>query len=112
MDHETLERFHRGLLERQFSLLERRKQALACEDDLLAERELDWEDTAALGSAAAILDSLGENERQALIRVDAALARIGRGTYGQCSACGDSIDRERLSAVPDTDRCGGCAPQH
>ncbi len=112
MDPNTLEKFHRHLLDRQFSMLERRKQALAAEDDMLAEPELDWEDTAALGSAAAVLDSLGESERQALVRVDAALTRIARGTYGQCAGCGDSIDPERLAAVPDTDRCGGCAPEN
>ena len=109
MDQETLETFRRTLLQRHHSLLERRQRALAAEDDLLTERELDPEDTAAAGSAAALLDSLGETERLALLRVEAALARIQQGGYGSCVKCGEIIDGERLLAVPDTDRCGGCA---
>jgi RNA polymerase-binding transcription factor DksA len=109
MDQETLETFRRTLLQRHHSLMERRQHALAAEDDLLIEPELDPEDTAAVGSAAALLDSLGETERLALFRVEAALDRIQRGGYGSCSKCGEIIDAERLRAVPDADQCGGCA---
>lgn len=109
MDQETLETFRRTLLQRHHALLERRQHALAAEEDLLTERELDPEDTAAAGSAAALLDSLGETQRLALLRVEAALDRIRQGGYGRCAMCGDRIDWERLLAVPDTDQCGGCA---
>lgn len=109
MDQETLETFRLTLLQRQYWLVKRRQHAMAAEDDLLAERELDPEDTAAAGSAAALLDSLGETERLTLLRVEAALDRIQRGGYGICATCGEIIDGERLRAVPDTDQCGGCA---
>src|SRR5690349_15740123 len=79
MDQQTLETFRSTLLQRHHSLVVRRQHALAAEDDLLAEPELDPEDTAAVGSAAALLDSLGETERLALIRVEAALDRIQQG---------------------------------
>ena len=109
MDQETLATFRRTLLQRHHSLLERRQHALAAEDDLLTERELDPEDTAAAGSAAALLDSLSENARSALLRLEAALDRVRQGGYGSCATCGEIIDDERLRAVPDTDQCGGCA---
>jgi RNA polymerase-binding transcription factor DksA len=109
MDRETLETFRHTLLQRHYSLLERQRHALAAEDDLLAERELDPEDTAAAGSAAALLESLSETASMSLIRVDAALDRIQQGDYGSCAMCGEIIDAERLRAVPDADRCGGCA---
>jgi DnaK suppressor protein len=109
MDQQTLETFRHTLQQRHHSLLERRRHALAAEDDLLTERELDPEDTAAAGSAAALLDSLGETHRMALLRVEAALDRIEQGGYGRCARCGEIIDGERLLAVPDTDQCGGCA---
>ena len=112
MDQQTLEEFRRTLLQRHCSLLERRQHALAAEDDLLTEPELDPEDTAAAGSAAALLDSLGETARRSLLRVDAALDRIQQGGYGSCATCGEIIDAERLRAVPDTDQCGGCAAMH
>jgi DnaK suppressor protein len=109
MDQQTLETFRRTLLQHHHSLMERRQHALAAEDDLLTEPELDPQDTATAGSAAALLDSLGETERLALLRVEAALDRIERGGYGSCSKCGQIIEGERLRAVPDTDQCSGCA---
>ena len=107
MDHATLEEFRRRLLGRRVSLLERRQRALAGEGELLAEREPDWED-----AAASVLESLSESERSGLVRIQTALERIEQGTYDECAACRGPIDRERLWAVPDTDRCGGCAAAH
>ena len=112
MNYEMLEGFRRRLLGRQLSLLERRKRALTEEQELLAVQEPDWEDTAAAVTAASVLEGLGERERLALARVQASLERIERGTYGECAVCGDVIEDARLRAVPDTDRCAGCAPPH
>jgi DnaK suppressor protein len=112
MDHETLEQFRRSLLGRRMSLLERRQRALAGEHELLAEREADWEDAAAAVTAVSVLESLGESERGGLARIQNALERIDRGTYDECAVCHGPIDEERLRAVPDADRCGGCAAAH
>ena len=40
-----------------------------------------------------------------LARIDAALARITKGTYGTCRACGQQIPWERLEVIPDTPYC-------
>lgn len=40
-----------------------------------------------------------------LARIDAALARIAKGTYGTCRACGEQIPQERLEVIPDTPYC-------
>lgn len=40
--------------------------------------------------------------------VEAALLRIARGTYGQCTQCGEEIAGERLSAMPAASRCRWC----
>lgn len=40
-----------------------------------------------------------------LARIDAALARIAKGTYGTCRVCGQPIPHERLEAIPDTPYC-------
>ncbi len=109
MDPRTLEDFRRTLLDRRGTLLRRWRQALADESELLAEREPDWEDAAAAGTAAAVLQGLNGRNRDALARIQSSLARIERGTYGECAVCWDAIDDERLRAVPDTDRCGRCA---
>jgi DnaK suppressor protein len=40
--------------------------------------------------------------------IDEALARVGNGTYGICSDCGDEIGLERLKVLPFAVRCVDC----
>jgi len=40
--------------------------------------------------------------------IDAALERIGKGEYGNCTECGERIARERLLASPSAARCFVC----
>jgi len=112
MHHETLEEFRRQLLSRRWSLLRRRGRALADEQQLVAEREPDWEDAAGVATAASVLASIGDEERRALARIAASLERMERGSYGECAACCEVIDVARMRAVPDTDRCARCAAAH
>jgi RNA polymerase-binding protein DksA len=111
MRYDTIETFRRTLFRTRDRLLKRRRRALAEEQELLAEREPDWEDAAALETAATVLDTLTETERKGLARIQSSLQRMGRGTYGECISCGEAIDQERLKLVPATDRCARCA-QH
>ncbi len=41
--------------------------------------------------------------------VDRAMARVETGAYGTCRLCGCPIGRERLTALPVTEVCIGCA---
>lgn len=50
---------------------------------------------------AAMVDEL----KKRLADTDAALARIGNGTYGFCSVCSDMIDTDRLSILPTATLC-------
>lgn len=109
MNYERLERFRRRLLGLRMALLRRRSQALADEQGLMADRELDWTDVAANKTAAAVLETLSETERAALDRIDVSLQRMDRGSYGECAVCREPIDEGRLQALPDTDRCVRCA---
>jgi RNA polymerase-binding protein DksA len=111
MTHERLERFRRQLLDVRLTLLRRRRQVLADEQGLMAEREVDWTDAAANDTAVTVLESLSETERQALRRIDRSLQRMDRGDYGKCTVCHEPIDDARLRALPDTDRCVTCAVQ-
>jgi RNA polymerase-binding protein DksA len=52
--------------------------------------------------------TLEENEERVIGAIDAALTRIDDGTYGRCASCGESINAERLEALPWTMRCVGC----
>ena len=43
-----------------------------------------------------------------LAEVEAAIARIADGTYGECSDCGQPIPVARLEAYPTARRCVAC----
>jgi len=44
-----------------------------------------------------------------MFEIDAALARIADGSYGQCEVCGGAIGRDRLRALPAVRRCVTCS---
>ena len=52
--------------------------------------------------------ALGERETAHLAAVEAALARIEAGTYGECTDCGAQITAARLHATPEAARCVHC----
>jgi DnaK suppressor protein len=85
------------------------ENTLAEEQQLLEQVEPDWEDLAANISAARLLDQTSDVELTHLRRVQAALDRLDRGTYGACMRCQQLIDPRRLAALPEADRCASCA---
>jgi DnaK suppressor protein len=67
------------------------------------------EDSSAQVATERELDfAIGERETAELAVIDAALARIEAGTYGQCTDCGVAIAAGRLEASPDAPRCIHC----
>lgn len=50
-----------------------------------------------------------ERERRTLAEIEAALARIRKGVYGLCAACGEPIPEARLKALPWARVCVRCA---
>lgn len=52
--------------------------------------------------------ALDEHETAALDQIDAALARIASGAYGECTDCGSRIALARLQAAPQALRCIAC----
>ena len=49
--------------------------------------------------------SLASNDREMLQKIDAALARIAKGTFGLCLKTGKRIPEARLKAVPYAEYC-------
>lgn len=45
---------------------------------------------------------------EAMDEIEAALTRLGAGSYGTCRACGRPIPSERLEIVLAADRCVAC----
>jgi DnaK suppressor protein len=65
-------------------------------------------DNAALTTEQELDDTLEENSNNVLVEIDAALERIGAGTYGTCANCGEEIPIERLEALPYATLCIDC----
>jgi len=50
-----------------------------------------------------------ETTRGILDQINAALERVGRGTFGKCETCGTAISAQRLDALPYAAQCAHCA---
>src|SRR3990172_12182386 len=54
---------------------------------------------------------LRERERKLLKKIDEALDRIEKGTFGICDGCGEEIGYSRIKARPVTTYCIECKTQ-
>ena len=52
--------------------------------------------------------ALIQMKSETLNKIDAAIRRLGEGTYGDCFECGDEIAEARLRALPFAVRCKDC----
>ena len=64
-----------------------------------------WEDQAISYRQNDMRKNLMSEARQSLIYVENALSRIENGTYGECEVCGESIEEQRLEALPYATLC-------
>lgn len=94
-------------------LIARRDELLASllsiEDQLDDPMPQDWDDAATERQGDEVLSALGLSDQAELRRIDAALARIEAGEYGDCVRCGNPIPPKRLELLPDTPFCANCA---
>lgn len=72
----------------------------------------DGDDAPQRAPELALAAALTERERLELDAVTAALQRLARGTYGQCSDCGADIPFDRLRVEPWAARCIACEAAH
>ena len=56
--------------------------------------------------------AVADIRRQELTRMDEAMGRLERGTYGLCDDCGTEIDERRLSVSPLARYCLDCQKRH
>ncbi len=70
------------------------------------------DDDGAADAAAEMEVAMVIRESQELQEIEAALARIGDGSYGACSDCGDDIGPARLKASPSARRCLVCQKKY
>ncbi len=55
--------------------------------------------------------ALEKRLRAQLAEVEQALHKFEDGTYGSCDVCGQSIDPDRLEALPQANLCMNCKTQ-
>jgi DnaK suppressor protein len=70
------------------------------------------DDDGAADAAAEMEVAMAIRESQELQEIESALARIGDGSYGTCSDCGDEIGPARLKANPSARRCLRCQEKY
>ncbi len=56
-----------------------------------------------------VLEDLGQAGTREIAMIEAALDRIGNGSYGTCVRCGEPIGEDRLNVLPATPLCRDCA---
>jgi len=108
MDPQMMEQMHAKLLNRREIALGRRQRLLAERRQLLERGAAQGNELADDRNEAARLEGLARLETHTLDRIDASLARMTMGTYGQCLHCHGAIETERLRAMPDVSCCAGC----
>ena len=56
-----------------------------------------------------IAEALNGRDKNTIKRIDIALRKIEKGTFGLCEDCGEPISEKRLMAIPDCSFCISCA---
>jgi RNA polymerase-binding protein DksA len=95
-------------------LLEERVQTLSAkvdeiEGDLREPANPDFAEQATEAEADEVLEGLESSALLEISQINAALARIEEGTYGECATCGEPVGEKRLEAIPHAAQCIGCA---
>lgn len=93
--------------------LQKKEQILASVKNTSLQEDLDIcgdETDAAQGKAIFdMVDALTARDKSAIIRIDNALRKIEKGTFGICEECCEPISEKRLMAIPDCPSCISCA---
>ena len=108
MNKRDLARFKKLLLEQRAQLQGNAKKTLS--GDIHVDPD-DFPDEMDIASSEVNLQFAGrlrEREQGLLAKIDAALAKIEEGEYGECMSCGEQIGVKRLKARPVAELCIEC----
>lgn len=111
MNAEALERYRERLLTLQRQVEQR---VLRLETELHhmeADRNIEYMDHAQEEAVNDEMIAMDERSRQQVQEIQAALARIEEGTYGECTRCGAPINPKRLEMLLTTRFCVRCQEQ-
>lgn len=92
-------------------LQELTKKVGEIDDELRMPVSADSEERATESEDDEVLEDMGNVALEEISQINAALQRIDIGTYGNCTSCGEAIEKKRLDALPDAAYCLNCAEQ-
>lgn len=104
MNKKTLDEFEKKLEQEKTEIILRLKKAA---DEI--DQDGDEVDKIQAKILATIEGSLGDRIKEKLAKVDLALAKIKKGTFGVCQDCEENISEKRLMANPYGQLCLSCA---
>ena len=90
-------------------LLEMEQRLAKINWDLTQARSKDFEEQATERENDEVLEEIARETTDSIKRLKVALQKINDGSYGECESCGETIQDERLKALPDTSLCVRCA---
>jgi DnaK suppressor protein len=108
MDTETLDKYRERLRTMQQQLTQRVFRLAAETHNMEAGRDIERMDHAQEEAVNDEMIALDERSRQQVGEIQAALARIDDGTYGDCACCGEPINPKRLKTLPTALHCIRC----
>jgi len=102
----NLEKVKQTLEERRVELTQKLSEI---NDELRQPDSADWEDRATENEGDEVLEDMGNAAHLEIAQINSALQRIDIGTYGECTICGETVDKNRLKALPYAATCLDCA---
>jgi|SRR5580658_10360837 DnaK suppressor protein len=100
---------YRASLEGERASLARQLAALGYGDTGSLNYDANFADTSQVTAERGEAEALAGELKDALSEVEAALERVGKGTYGRCERCQQEISPARLEAMPAAPLCITCA---
>ena len=93
---------------------ERQERLLIRQNTYETWRTLFHRETEAVETAQKVQLSMGLGQQEDSLMadigaIDAAVAKMSTGQYGECEVCGEDINIKRLEAIPWTQFCIDCA---
>lgn len=71
--------------------------------------DTDSEERATQLEDSEVVDALGNEAREEIEKISAALRRMDSGSYGLCVECGEPVGDSRIRAYPYAGECIDCA---
>lgn len=105
---EARERLRARLVEWKRALLDCARSSLSDQPSVDRDDMPDQMDVATSEHSQFVLFRKHEREGSLLRKIEAALARMANGSFGECDRCGQDIPPRRLEAVPVTILCVDC----